>query len=244
MKRKSVLFITGHHDDVAFACGGTAWLLKKHYDLHVLCMTKGERGYHDALQRGENVTKLPPSPEIAATRAAEEKASCDLLSASLRFMGQIDGEIFPERVLCEEIAEIIKDLSPAAILTHGPFEKKDHNATFAATYQALQLSGRFWETELCCFFQQSETYSRQLPPILVNSDDVIEHKKELVACHRSHLDEHCTIDSVIERNQIMGKLTFCDYAEGFLSPFSMVNQRWNRKAECGHILLNLPDAIH
>ena len=34
MTKESIVFITAHPDDVAYACGGTAWLLREKYDLH------------------------------------------------------------------------------------------------------------------------------------------------------------------------------------------------------------------
>ena len=46
--RPAIAFVTGHPDDVAFAMGGTAWLLKDKYQLHVFCATRGERGYPGA----------------------------------------------------------------------------------------------------------------------------------------------------------------------------------------------------
>ena len=237
MSKDSVVFITAHPDDVAFSCGGTAWLLKEQYNLHVLCASKGERGYHNA-KKVAGV--LPaPSPEIASIREQEEKDSCDLLGATLTFLDQIDGEIHPDRETCNKVASILSKIKPKAVITHGPFEKKDHNATFSIAYQALCLSNRFFETDLCMFFQDNGTYNMQSPCIFVNIDEVIEHKKELILCHKSNLVNGCTSDTIIERNRRFGCQTFCNYAEGFLSPFPMVNKRWGRKPECGRFLLDI-----
>ena len=41
---ESVVFIVAHPDDVANAMGGTAWLLREKYNLHVFCATRGQRG--------------------------------------------------------------------------------------------------------------------------------------------------------------------------------------------------------
>lgn len=237
MAKDSILFIVAHPDDIAFSCGGTAWLLKQQYDLHVLCASKGERGYPGASSKPGSLPE--PSSEIANIRAKEEQDSCDLLGASLTFLNQIDGEIHPDRETCNQVSSILSELKPKAVLTHGPFEKKDHNATFSIAYQALCLSNLFFETDLCMFFQDAGTYNMQSPCIFVNIDEVIEHKIELIKCHKSHFIDEATPDDIIVRNHRLGSQTFCDYAEAFTSPFPMINKRWGRKPECGRILLDL-----
>ena len=59
--RRSIAFVVAHPDDVAFSFGGTAWLLHEQYKLHVLCASKGERGY---AWKGQGMA--PPSAEVAA----------------------------------------------------------------------------------------------------------------------------------------------------------------------------------
>jgi LmbE family N-acetylglucosaminyl deacetylase len=91
--KPSIVFVVAHPDDLAIIMGGTALLLKDRYQLHVLCASKGERGYP-----WKGVGRLKPiNPEIATIRAKEEKAACAMLGANLTFLGQIDGEIFAGR---------------------------------------------------------------------------------------------------------------------------------------------------
>ena len=45
MSDESVVFVVAHPDDVAFFMGGAALLLKDRCKLHVICATRGERGY-------------------------------------------------------------------------------------------------------------------------------------------------------------------------------------------------------
>lgn len=42
--RPPVAFVLAHPDDLDHSMGGTAWMLKDAYDLHVFCATKGEHG--------------------------------------------------------------------------------------------------------------------------------------------------------------------------------------------------------
>jgi LmbE family N-acetylglucosaminyl deacetylase len=238
----SILLITAHPDDVAYACGGTAWMLKQRFRLHVVCASQGERGHPDGAFPPGSLppgTLPPPSPAIAAVRAQEEAASCALLGADLTFLGLVDGEIFPTPAACATVAEMIRRLRPRAVLTHGAFEKKDHSAVFAIAYQSLFLAERFWETELCMFWQPDGTYNLHTPPIYVDISPVIERKRELIRCHRSHLHGDTTVESLIERNRHLGKLALCDYAEAFYTPLPMANRRWGRPAECGRTILEL-----
>ena len=196
MTQESIVFITAHPDDVAYACGGTAWLLKEKYDLHVLCASKGERGAPGA---SSALGTLPePCLKTAAIREQEEQKACDLLGASLTFLDQLDGEIHPDKETCQQVASILSKIKPSAVLTHGPFEKKDHNAAFSIAYQALCLSDRFFETDLCMFHQIDGTYNMQSPCIFVNIDEVVEQKRALIECHKSHLINGHTADDILE----------------------------------------------
>ena len=40
---ENIVFIVAHPDDMAYGMGGTAWLLKEKYNLHILCTTRGEK---------------------------------------------------------------------------------------------------------------------------------------------------------------------------------------------------------
>jgi LmbE family N-acetylglucosaminyl deacetylase len=230
----SVVFVVAHPDDVAFSFGGTAWMLKEKHQLHVLCASQGERGYHSEW-KGPGLK--PPSAETAARRAQEEQSACDLLGAELTFLGQMDGEISPHREVCEKVREVLSALQPRAVFTHGPFDKPDHSATFGITYLALHATGRFWETEL----YTEEAYNLTRVSVFVNITDAIEGKKQQIRCHRSHMrrSEEEEIDAILERNRVLGGMSVCPYAEGFLTPFPITNSRWGRPAESGRILLEL-----
>ena len=233
MPQPSVVFITAHPDDVAFSCGGTAWKLSRTYDTHVICATRGDGGH---------IAGRPDATpeEVAEVRAAEEQANCDILGASLTFLELNDGNIFADREACGRVAMVLADIKPVAVLTHGPFEKKDHSATFSIAWQALHLADRFWETEVCMFFHENGTYNLTSPSILVDISDVVDKKREQIRCHASHHENgEKDVEALLERNRTLGRMTFAEYAEAFYSPFPMVNRRWGRKPECGRILLEL-----
>jgi LmbE family N-acetylglucosaminyl deacetylase len=234
MLKNSIVFVVAHPDDVAFSFGGTAWLLKDKYSLRVFCASKGERGY-DSGWKGKGLK--PPRREVAEIREKEEKDACNLLGSELIFLGEIDGEIQPSRKTCDKVSRMLSKIKPLAVITHGPFDKQDHSATFSIAYLALQKSGLFWTTEL----YTGEAYDLTRISIFVDISSAIEGKRRLISCHRSHMKENLEegIEEILDRNKTLGKMSLCDYAEGFVTAFPIANARWGRKAEPGRTLLNI-----
>ncbi len=225
MKKKSIVFVTAHPDDVAFSMGGTATLLKNNYNLHIICLSSGERGYK---WDGEG---LPPqNQELGIQRENEEKASAEIINANVIFLREPDGEIFANKNVCQKVADILTKISPVAVFTMGPFEKMDHSATAQITRQALFLSNKFWETELYMLvpYAHSNVYN---PNIYVNISDVIEEKKKQCFCHQHHLHDPSYWDKLLSENKVMGSLAIhCGYAEAFFTELPVVSSRWNRKS--------------
>jgi LmbE family N-acetylglucosaminyl deacetylase len=122
--KPSIVFIVAHPDDVARSFGGTALLLMERYQLHVICASRGERGYYTWTGDGP----APPSNSLAAVREIEERTACDDLNATLTFLNLIDGEIFAGQQVVRQVSELIMKLQPVAAFTHGPLTKSDHAA--------------------------------------------------------------------------------------------------------------------
>jgi LmbE family N-acetylglucosaminyl deacetylase len=232
MSKKSVVFVVAHPDDVAFTFGGTAWILKDKYYLHVVCASKGERGY-DCGWKGKGLQ--PPRAKTAKIREEEERQSCKLLGANLTFLGEIDGEIGPSKKSCDKVAKLFSRLKPTAVFTHSPFDKKDHSAVFSIAYLAIHQASLFWTTD----FYADEAYDLRRISVFMNIDDSIEGKKKLIACHRSHMKGTVEeeVEKVIARNRLLGRMNLCEYAEGFVTPLPIANKRWGRSAEQGRTLL-------
>ena len=230
--KPSVAFVVAHPDDVAFSQGGTASLLSERYAIHVLCATRGDRGYS---WKGEGRT--PPSPETAATRSAEEAAACALLGAELTFLGQTDGDIYADQPTCERLAGLIDTIRPVAVFTLGPLEKPDHALVSVMATKALHLADRFWTTELYMTLRDVETYNAHYADVFVNITRVIEQKRALVRCHKTQAPDEAAAERVLDRNRRLGHLCRCDYAEAYMSGLPLVASRWGRKAGC--ILMDL-----
>ena len=80
--RETVAFVCGHPDDLA-GWSGTALLLAKRYDVHVIDYTHGERGLGEPGYRDGSTRKL---------RTKEEENVCAAIGATLHWLDEIDGE--------------------------------------------------------------------------------------------------------------------------------------------------------
>ena len=225
MPARNILCTAAHPDDIVHAMGGTAWLLKDRYKFHVLCATKGERGI-----KGKSMD------ESAAIREKEEGAACEMLGAELTFLGQIDGEVFAGRDVCERIAGVITELEPAAVFTLWPVNVADHLMAAAATVKALYMADRFFTTELYFYENGIGGQTNQFDPDLyVNITDVIEQKRALVRCHASQNPSERLVEDVIDRSRLRGRFARCEFAEAFKTAMPLMSSRWGRKA--GSLLL-------
>lgn len=234
--KPNIAFVVAHPDDLAHAMGGTAWLLKERYKLHVFCASKGERGYPDP-QRQPGQPK-PPRPEFGDVRAAEEAAACRLLDAELTFLGQIDGEIYADQQTCSTLAQALATLSPVALFTLWPVNVPDHIAVSAMATKALSLSGAYHSTEVYfCENGMGGQTNQFVPDLYVNISDVIEHKRELVRCHKTQNRDEAAVENVLKRNVLRGMFARCNHAEPFKTPDPLVNARWGRKTR--YLLLDL-----
>ncbi len=220
--RRNILFVEAHPDDIVHGMGGTAWRLKDDYDLHLVCLTSGQRGI-----RGKS------AEEAAAIRIAEERAACELLGAEATFMGEMDGELFAGRELCEKVADIVRRLEPAAVFTLWPVNVPDHTAACEVATKALHLAKVFFTTELYMIENGMGGQTNQFEPdVYVNISDVIEHKRQLMRCHRSQVPDEARVERTLERNRFRGLLARCDWAEPFKTYWPLMGTRWERKSTC------------
>ncbi len=236
---ENITIIMTHPDDFERMMGGTAYLLSKKYKINIICACKGERGFaqgEKSMPRNPSIKK-DMSFETAKIREQEARNAAAIVNGNITFLDLVDGEIFADKSTCEKVAELIKEQKPIAIFAHSPMEKLDHAACSNIAWQAMLLSGLIWDVEYYMFFDQQ--YNNFNPDIYVNITDAIEIKRKIMECHDSQLTEE-DIEGQILLNKSIGVAAWCDYAEGFLSGKTLVNQRWgNKNTTKGSILLNL-----
>ncbi|GMV79431.1 MAG: hypothetical protein AMXMBFR7_06150 [Planctomycetota bacterium] len=228
--KPNIVCLFGHPDDATFVMGGTALLLQVRYKLHVICVTRGERGYKWA---GEGLG--PPNAEVAATRSAEEVEADAMFGAEVTFLDEPDSEIYAHREVCARVAGLLDKLKPAALFTHWPHEKPDHAAVWGIAWKALHLANLFWTTEVYMGLMAGDDRCVVKPDYYVNIGAVFEQKLRMIACHKSHAEEWTKI--LTDYNRMTGKTVWCEYAEAFAAGTPPIGVRWKRRA--GSILMDL-----
>lgn len=108
--------VGAHPDDVDFACGGTlAMWAAAGCTTHHVVLTDGSKGTWDS---GDDLTAL------VATRQAEQRAAAHLLgSASVTFLGQVDGELQSGLAERRALCRTLRTLRPDVVLGHDPWRR-------------------------------------------------------------------------------------------------------------------------
>ena len=137
------LVIGAHPDDADFGAGGLIALwASQGCEVTVVCVTDGDSGGFDASVPRERV------PQI---RREEQQAAAALLGAKeCVFLGRPDGFVEADRDLRRELARVIRERRPEAVVTHAPerhyrfvfLYHPDHLATGAAALAAVYPDAR------------------------------------------------------------------------------------------------------
>jgi N-acetylglucosamine malate deacetylase 1 len=128
--RRKIVVTGGHPGDPEYGCGGT---IARYSDLgHEVTLLY--------LNRGE----WPPGDE-GASRIAEAKTACDILSAKPLYAGQINSKAIVDTSHYEAFRKVIEALGPDAVFTHWPIDNHaDHRAISMLAYDAwLKLKKAF-----------------------------------------------------------------------------------------------------
>lgn len=203
---KNIVFVVAHPDDMAYGMGGTAWLLKEKYNLHILCATRGERGLPGVCTK----------QETALIRETEERrASGDLLGAKITFLDRVDREVFADKKTSEKVAAILTELQPVALFTIWPVDAHpDHSAVSEIAKKAIFLADSNCELLFCEERMDCQT-SQFAPDIYVDITSVMENKLKMLRCHECQNREDELIHWAIKQSRARGIESRVEYAEGY-----------------------------
>lgn len=197
-KDRTVLAIGAHPDDIELAIGGTLARMKK---------------------AGANVVMAVVSiPGDYETRRAEAEQAAAILGCDLRIL--FDGgktkriEDLKAYELVKLLDEVVQDIQPAAVLTHGASEfHRDHVLVYNAAVSTQRLS--YFD-----FFSYHPNFCRPVPMpfhprAYVDISDTIELKMEAIAVHRSQFGNRgLPIDIYRDIARMNGRMVGVQYAEG------------------------------
>jgi LmbE family N-acetylglucosaminyl deacetylase len=220
MLQRRALAIAAHPDDVEFTMAGTLRLLREAgWEVHYLNLSTG------------NLGSLKASPAATArVRRKEAQAAAKLLGAVWHPPFCNDLEIFYDTRTLRRLCAIVREVAPAAILTHSPQDyMEDHvNASRLAVTAAFSRGMPNYRstpprasvaTEVTIYHAsphglRDSLRRRVRPGAFVDTTGVHEQKRAALACHASQrrwLDASQGMDSYIrvmdEFSLALGKLS-------------------------------------
>jgi LmbE family N-acetylglucosaminyl deacetylase len=228
-KRKNILSVGAHPDDVEFMCSGTLKLLKdKGFKIHICIVANGD--LVSSVENQENITKI---------RRKEAVNAASRLEAELYPLGELDLRIALDERTKMKVTEIIRMVDPLIVFTHAHEDYvMDHEITSRLTRHgcfSASIPNYFTQSVLPQPRTPNAPYLYYWSPlegkniygdfveqrIYVDITEVIDFKAEMLGCHKSQKDwmSELGMDKYIagmkETARRYGKVSGFDYAEGF-----------------------------
>ena len=194
---RTVLALGAHPDDVELGIGGTLARLRRAGARVVLAVVSVPGDY--------------------AVRRREAERAADILGAEQRILIDVPGKRIEDLRHCDLVALVdreVKDLAPAAVLSHGAAEfHRDHVMVHEAALAAQRL--RYFD-----FFTYQPNFCRPVPVAFqarafVDVSDTIDTKMRAVEAHASQFSQRgISTDIFREMARLAGRLVGVQYAEG------------------------------
>ncbi len=229
-KRKTVLAVGTHPDDIEFMMSGTFMLLgAAGCDLHYMNVANGSCGTSQYSR--EDIIRIRREEGINAAQYAGAIFHDSLVD---------DLEVYYESKTLRRLSAVIREIAPDIILTHGPNEyMEDHSNTCRLVVTAAFSRGmmnypvdpptQVVDNDLCIYHAMPYGLTDGMrkpfiPEMFVDVGSVLDRKSEMLAKHKSQkewLDVSQGHDSYIhtlqEITRQMGGLSgHFEYAEGWV----------------------------
>lgn len=176
VQAKEKVFVLVAHPDDTLACAGTMFLMKDRFELHVMVLTHGERG---------NGLQGLLDGSTKARRTKEEEDAEAMVGAAVHWGNEIDGECYPRPATCQQVAELMKELKPRAVIGMWPLDRHlDHAMAGATLLKALGIAG-MREVIECYFMEQTYDSRSFVPAYYVDVTDVMDQKIAYIRKYKS-----------------------------------------------------------
>ena len=189
--KKTAIAIAAHPDDIEFMMAGTLLRLKEAgYEIHYMNIANGSLG-----------SATMDREETAATRRKEAMDAARLLGAAYHESLCDDLEVFYNSALLTGVVEVIREVEPEIVLTHGPYDyMEDHvnagrlvvSAAFCRGMRNFKCapSAKPVNRPVAVYHAMPHSITDQLDrPVkadfYVDIADQMTQKRQALACHKS-----------------------------------------------------------
>ena len=201
LKKKTILVVVAHADDMEFMAAGTVarFVSELGYDVYEYILTDNGKGSYRL-----------PHDELVRVSAAEAVAAGALLGVKeVRFAGYPDGglnEVNPN-ALRDEIIAFIRETRADLVMSWDPFapleEHPDHRAVAMATLEAAAFSGNHCFCTACPFEAYPVTEAYWFAKTPWNADVLVDVSKTMDVKVAALLAHDCqmrlTVDSLAQQ---------------------------------------------
>lgn len=227
MKKKTVLAVGAHPDDIDFGASGTiARWVEEGADAYYLICTDGSRGSEDPQMTHKRLAQIREKEQLDAAKVLGVK--------KVFFLNHIDTQLISDFKLKGDIAKIIKTVKPTILLTMDPtfyYSEKfnfinhtDHRAAALAAMDACFPMAR----DRLTFPDHSDAglkthkveelwmMSFEKKKNLVDITKTFDKKIKALSMHKSQFSDFPAVKKrLTERAKYFGKMKGVKYAENF-----------------------------
>lgn len=236
---KSGLVVSAHSADFVWRAGGAISLhAKQGFEMHIVCLSFGERGESAKLWRKGNMTE----GKVKEARREEAEAAADILGASVEFFDIGDYPMRADKDTLFRLADVYRRVQPNFVLTHSLKDPYNYDHPLAANLAQeariiAQAEGHkpgekiIGAPQVYCFEPHQPEQCEWHPDVLLDITDAWDDKYRAIQCMagQEHLWEYYTRVALqrgvqAKRNIGITSSKNIQYGEGYQSIFPRVTE--------------------
>ena len=127
--QKTGLVVSAHSADFVWRAGGAIALHQEQgTNMHIVCLSFGERGESAKLWRQPNMNEQ----KVKEIRQQEAQAAADALGATVEFLDLGDYPLVSDKEVLFQLADIYRRLQPSFVLSHSLHDPYNYDHPRAA----------------------------------------------------------------------------------------------------------------
>ncbi|HKM95714.1 MAG TPA: 4-oxalmesaconate hydratase [Buttiauxella sp.] len=236
---KTGLVVSAHSADFVWRAGGAIALhTSRGYNMHVVCLSFGERGESAKLWRKGEMTE----ENVKVVRKEEAMAAAEVLGASIEFFDMGDYPLRADKESLFRLADVYRRVQPHFVLSHSlhdPYNYDHPLATHLAQEARIIAQAEGYRPgepiigapPVYCFEPHQPEQCNWKPDVLLDITAVWEKKYQAIQCMagQEHLWEYYTRVALqrgvqAKRNIGITAAKTLTHAEGFQSIFPRVTE--------------------